>query len=241
MIYMPQNPDTDARVYVNSVFAFLADQPIGGVTTVDLRDSAGTQSLTVSMQKQSIDWPLSAMSEAFSPWERGDAGSRPDRKQTPENQAGVTVPNLDGSLWLNTDKHSLDAFRGQYVLLDFYTTWCGPCNQDFPKVRMVHDLLGQSGVAVIAVHDNSSSLEAIREHAAKKGMEMPIVIDHPDGRMLKPWNDLGLVVGYPGYVLLDPEGRLVTADFTIAAPLLRVYKLEIIRQELLRRNIRQGN
>jgi len=112
------------------------DRPISDCQ-IDLRDSAGTQSLTVSMQKQSIDWPLSAMSEAFNLWERGDAGSRPDRKQTPKNQAGVTVPNLDGSLWLNTDKHSLDAFRGQYVLLDFYTTWCGPCDQDFPKVRMV--------------------------------------------------------------------------------------------------------
>jgi len=70
---------------------------------------------------------------------------------------------------------------------------------------------------------------------------MPIVVDHPDGRMLKPWNDLGLVSGYPSYVLLDPEGRLVAADVTIPAPLLRVCKLEIIRQELLRRNARQGN
>lgn len=239
--HMPHHPDTEERVYVNSVFAFLADQSIGGVTTVDLRDSAGAQNLTVAMQKQAIDWPLSAMSEAFYPWERGDAGSWPDRKQTPENQAGVTVPNLDGSLWLNTDKHSLNDFLGQYVLLDFYTTGCGPCNADFPRVRMVYDVLGQSGVAVIAVHDNSSAVEEIREHAAKKGMEMPIVIDHPDGRMLKPWNDLGLVSGYPSYVLLDPEGRLVAADGTIAAPMLRVYKLEIIRQELLRRNARQGN
>jgi len=62
---------------------------------------------------------------------------------------------------------------------------------------------------------------------------MSIVVDHTDGRILKSWNSLGLVHGYPSYVLIDPDGRLLAADNTIPAPLLRVYKAEIVRQHLL--------
>ncbi|MEZ6032901.1 MAG: redoxin family protein [Planctomycetaceae bacterium] len=233
--HLPSNPVTEEREYVHSVFAFLPDESVGGVTTVDLRNAETAANLTIKMVPQPVDWPLSAMSEGFTPWEQGDAASRPDKQvqMTAENIAGVSVPELDGSLWLNTDKSSLKEFRGQFVLLDFYTTWCGPCTRDFPTVKLVHDALGSNGVTVIAVHDNSSPHDLIREHAVEKGMEMPIVVDHTDGRLLKSWESLGLVHGYPSYVLIDPDGRLLAADRTIPAPLLRVYKVEIVRQYLL--------
>ena len=44
--------------------------------------------------------------EYFTAWERGDVASRPDKqvRLNVANAAGVTVPELDGSFWLNTDK-----------------------------------------------------------------------------------------------------------------------------------------
>lgn len=48
-------------------------------------------------------------------------------------------------------------------------------------------------------------------------MGMPIVVDHTDGRILKSWESLGLVRGYPSYVLIDPDGLLLAADNTIPA------------------------
>ncbi len=240
--HLPGNPVTEEREYVHSVFAFLPDESVGGVTTVDLRNAETAANLTIKMVPQPVDWPLSAMSEGFTPWEQGDAASRPDKQvqMTAENIAGVSVPELDGSLWLNTDKSKLKEFRGQFVLLDFYTTWCGPCTKDFPTVKLVHDALGRSGVTVIAVHDNSSPHDLIREHAVEKGMEMPIVVDHTDGRLLKSWESLGLANAYPSYVLIDPDGRLLAADNTIPAPLLRVYKVEIVRQHLLQAKLVRG-
>ena len=73
----------------------------------------------------------------------------------------------------------------------------------------------------------------IREHAASKKMEMPIVIDREDGRILKAYEQLWLAMGYPSYVLLDREGRLLQSDRCTPGPTLRVYKLEIVRQALL--------
>lgn len=232
---LPLDYDTEESLYEHSVFAFMPDQSVGGVTRIDLRDSEAVANLKIQMMPQNVDWPLSAMSDGFTAWERGDAASRPDKqvRLNAKNAVGVSVPELDGSLWLNTDKRSLTDFSGQYVLLDFYTTWCGPCIHDFPTVKMVHNSMSKLGATVIAVHDNSSPHELIREHATTKGMEMPIVVDHPDGRMLKAFEAQGLVRGYPRYVLLGPDGRLLASDDTIPGPLLRVYKVEIVRQHLL--------
>jgi hypothetical protein len=45
-----------------------------------------------------------------------------------------------------------------------------------------------------------------------------------------------LIRGYPSYLLLDPEGRIIASDDTIPGPSLRVHKLERIRQLLLERD-----
>ncbi|MES2790776.1 MAG: redoxin domain-containing protein, partial [Planctomycetota bacterium] len=231
--HLPANLETGERVYEHQVFAYLPHESVGGVTTVDLRDAKAAGTLTIRMLKQPAKWPLSAMRNAFNPWEQGDASSRPDRKLTAKNAAGIVAPELDGNLWLNTEKRSLADFRGKYVFLDFYTTWCGPCAGDFSSVKMVHDLFHDQGVTVIGVHDNSSAHDVIRDHAIANGMDIPIVVDHPDGRILKSYQEPGLVPGYPGYLLLDRDGRLITADFTTPGPLLRVYKVELVRQLLL--------
>ncbi|MBL8812255.1 MAG: redoxin domain-containing protein [Planctomycetaceae bacterium] len=239
---LPVSYDTEERVYEHSVFAFMPDQSVGGVTRIDLRNSEAVAKLRILMTPQKADWPLSEMSDGFTAWERGVAESRPDKqvRLNEENAAGSSVPELDGSLWLNTDKRSLKDFSGQFVLLDFYTTWCGPCAQDFPTVKMVHDSMSHLGATVIAVHDNSSPHALIRQHAEQKGMEMPIVVDHADGRLLKAFESRGLVRGYPGYVLIGPDGRLLASDDTIPAPLLRVYKVEIVRQHLLQSRLNSG-
>lgn len=232
---LPVNYDTEERLYEHSAFAFMPDESVGGVTRIDLRDSDAVANLKIQMMPQNVDWRLSAMSNGFTARERGDATSRPDKqvRLNAKNAVGGSVPELDGSLWLNADKHRLEDFRGQFVLLDFYTTWCGPCTQDFPTVKMVHNSMSKLGATVIAVHDNSSPHELIREHATTKEMEMPIVVDHTDGRMLRAFEAQGLVRGYPSYLLLGPDGRLLAADDTIPGPLLRVYKVEIVRQHLL--------
>lgn len=192
------------------------------------------QGLEIVLSIHPVEWPLSEMMSGFSAWKKGDGDSRPDKIRTTKNTVGAIVPGLDGEVWLNTGLKSLSEFQGRFILLDFYTTWCGPCQRDFPSVKAVLDSFSSQNVAVIAVHDNSSPLETIRSHAAERGMEMPIVVDHSDGRVLKAWNQIGLARGYPSYVLLNRGGRLLASDDSIPGPLLRNYKIEIIRQILLK-------
>ncbi len=193
------------------------------------------------MTVQAVDWPLSAMRAEFNSWERGNqAEVALKNHDVPADVDGVAVPELDGVRWLNTDKRSLAEFRGRYVLLDFYTTWCGPCAYDYPTIALCEHLYRDRGVAVIGVHDNSSSVEEIRKHAARRGMDIPIVVDRDDGRIVKSYENAGLVRGYPSYILLNPGGRLLTADHLTPGPLLRFYKIELIRQALLQSSPNQS-
>jgi thiol-disulfide isomerase/thioredoxin len=231
---MPAHRGTETRMYEHQVYAFSPYEPIGGVVTIDLRNEESVGRLSIRMTEQPVEWPLSEMRSAFTPWERGEPDDRMRQERLkPGNAVGSPVPELDGNLWLNTDRRSLAEFRGQFVFLDFYTTWCGPCRGDFPTVKLVYDVYRDHGVTVIGVHDNSSSHDAIREHAAEHHMEMPIIVDHEDGRTLKAYEKLWLAYGYPSYVLLDPNGRLVKSDRCTPSPTLRSYKLEVVRQTLL--------
>ncbi len=235
--WAPVDRETKELIYAHQVFAYLPYESVGGMTKVDMRDEEGIGNVTVHMSEQPSNWPLSEMQPAFTPWERGEPEEEMKRDRLlPENAVGSAVPELDGALWLNTDQRSLADFQGKFVFLDFYTTWCGPCAFDFPTVKLVYDLYREHGVAVIGVHNNSSAHDVIREHAAEKGMEMPIVVDHEDGRMLKAFEALRLASGYPSYLLLGPDGRLITSDDCTPGPSLRVHKVELVRQLVLQRS-----
>ena len=148
---------------------------------------------------------------------------------------GQAPPEIDSALWLNTDERTLKLadLRGKYVLLDFWFIGCGPCHADFPSVKLVHELYKDKGVVVIGVHNNSSPPEAVRKHVAKIGLPFPVAVDHPDGRTIARFEEHGVPAGYPDYVLISPEGKVLLDDRTIPHPTLRSYKLEIIRKLLL--------
>lgn len=115
---------------------------------------------------------------------------------------------------------------------------CGPCHREFPAVKLIHELYKES-VVVIGVHNNSALPDAVREHAANVGLTFPIVIDHPDGRIVSRYQKHGLVPHYPSYVLIGPDGTVLLDDQTIAHPKLSSYKLEILRSYLFSKTPQQ--
>jgi thiol-disulfide isomerase/thioredoxin len=149
------------------------------------------------------------------------------------------VPDLTGAQWINAGASTsrLADFKGKFVLLDFWTTWCRPCHGDFPSVKLAEKLYGDRGFAVVGVHDNSVAPKLIREHVLKEKMTFAIAIDTPDGRSLSAYKKLGLCSGYPSYVLLSPEGTVLLADNVLPGPTLRTFKLELIRTALLGRGL----
>ena len=109
---------------------------------------------------------------------------------------------------------SLEELRGRWVLLDFRTTWCGPCRADEPVVAELADALG-GRLTVVEVYDRSDSVAAVTEYLRDHPAAGPAVRD--DGATAAAYG----VGGFPTRVLIDPRGRVVRGRFPRGGRLVR--------------------
>jgi hypothetical protein len=86
---------------------------------------------------------------------------------------------------------------------------------------------------VIGVHDNSVEPDAIRKYVESSSMAVPIAIDQADGRTLNAYLHECGVNSFPSYLLVGPDGTIVNADKMLPGPLLRSFKIEIIRAHVM--------
>ncbi len=101
---------------------------------------------------------------------------------------------------------ALSAFKGQYVLIDFWASWCGPCRLENPNVLKTYRKFHSKGFTVLGVSldDHKDKwLAAIRQD----GLPWTQVSD------LKGWkNEVAVqygIEGIPMNFLLDKEGKIV--------------------------------
>lgn len=102
---------------------------------------------------------------------------------------------------------SLSEYKGQYVLLDFWGTWCGPCLKETPFLKKAYrqfsDQLEFIGIAV------DYDKQRVEEYVQENNITWPQIFikknsTNPD-LLIEDYN----VFGYPAMFLIDPEGKIV--------------------------------
>jgi thiol-disulfide isomerase/thioredoxin len=85
----------------------------------------------------------------------------------PGNSAPVLVATD-----INGNKLTLSDFRGKYVILDFWASWCIPCRKGNPHLKELYNKYHEKGLEVICIADNDSSPDKWREAVEKDGIGM---------------------------------------------------------------------
>jgi cytochrome c biogenesis protein CcmG/thiol:disulfide interchange protein DsbE len=99
----------------------------------------------------------------------------------------------------------LSALRGQVVLLNFWATWCAPCQVEIPWFVALRQQYGGVGLAGVGVAMDDDGWESVRPSIATRGIDYPVVVGNDPLA-----EDFGGVDALPTTFLIDRSGRIAT-------------------------------
>jgi len=109
------------------------------------------------------------------------------------------LPDMDGK------RHQLSDYRGQWVLVNYWATWCPPCREELPELEVFHN--GSGGRAVVlGVNMEDIELSSLREFVEEQFLSFPILLA---GATPDRDERVGPVPGLPTSYLVSPQGEVV--------------------------------
>ena len=125
-----------------------------------------------------------------------------------------TVPpdNLtEGSLFppliftgLDGKEVPVDSFRGKLVVLNIWSTWCGPCRRELPSLERLHHIVDPQRFVIAALSVDNDIIQA-REYLIDKGISFTSYID----KDMKITRDIFDIRIFPDTLLISPRGVLL--------------------------------
>lgn len=97
--------------------------------------------------------------------------------------------------------HLVD-YRGQWVLVNYWATWCPPCLHELPELSSLHN--AHNGIAVIGIAMDYSSGKAVAEFGKAHGISYPLVLG--DRKAVAQIGELDVL---PTSYLYNPTGEQV--------------------------------
>jgi cytochrome c biogenesis protein CcmG/thiol:disulfide interchange protein DsbE len=126
----------------------------------------------------------------------------------------ITSSSVDFTVQdLENHEVSLSRFKGKVVLVNFWATWCGPCNIEIPWLTDLQNKYREQGFTVLGVAMDEEGRSAVtpfvqakrfRVCGAAQSMNYPIVLGN-DATAAK----FGGLIGLPTSVLISQDGRVV--------------------------------
>ncbi|MDO5977818.1 TlpA family protein disulfide reductase [Flavivirga spongiicola] len=112
-----------------------------------------------------------------------------------------TFPDMDGN------EVSLNSFKGKYVLIDFWASWCGPCRKESPNVQKQYQLYKDKGFEVVSVSIDKKE-DAWRKAVKEDNLKGTLLLAKDSKKIMKDY----VFSGIPYMVLLDKEGKVMALN-----------------------------
>jgi len=136
------------------------------------------------------------------------AAATPDIAQVPVDPAvteaeparpdhpGLVVTTLDGS------QYDLAEHRGQWVVVNFWATWCSPCLKEMPELSALHTM--REHISVVGLAYEEIDVPAMQSFLAEHPVAYPVAIID----VYQPPADFDTPRGLPMTYLIAPDGKV---------------------------------
>ena len=110
---------------------------------------------------------------------------------------------------INGKKVSIEDFRGKYVYIDCWATWCGPCKAELPALQKLEEKYKDRNIVFVSISSDRD----------KKAWEKMVKLDKLGGIQLNIGDDQSFhkamkISSIPRFMLVDPEGYFVSDNAT---------------------------
>lgn len=152
----------------------------------------------VTLQKKNIDKSLVSMAKYY------------DEAMKTKKMDGAMSPTFEYDNYKG-GKTKLEDFRGKYVYIDVWATWCAPCRAEIPFLKKLDEKYHQKNIVFVSLSiDQLKDVEKWRKLIKDKELGGVQVFADNDwnSQFVKDYN----ITGIPRFILIDPNGKIVKAD-----------------------------
>jgi len=110
----------------------------------------------------------------------------------------------------NGQMQSLEQYKGKWLIVNYWATWCGTCMKELPELIDLHESNKDNDIVVVGINFEEIEKENLKAFVSKKSIPYAVLSTVPVKE-----TPLGPVPALPTTYIIDPEGNVVAGEIGI--------------------------